>query len=126
MMTSLRGEGKSLHGNFPICDSSGIEDDASRWTPVTLMNTVNVLDLPLKVLAYHMCYRESGSFSVIYWESDSTLSLVPNTYLRRRVSWDDDDNHDNGESRSCADEITDDEDVKVACGEGSVSSAATG
>jgi hypothetical protein len=36
MMTSLRGEGKSLHGNFPICDSSGIEDDASSWEATTL------------------------------------------------------------------------------------------
>jgi hypothetical protein len=87
------------------------------WTPVTLMNTVNILDLPLKVLGYHMCYREAGSLSVIYWELDSTLSLVPNTYLRRRVSrsvsWDNDDNDDNGGSHSCADKITDDEDVKT-------------
>ncbi len=125
MMTSLRGQGQTLNRTFPICDSSGVDDEEGsweaydaedcEWTPVTLMNTVNVSDLPLKVLAYHMCYRESGSLSVIYWESDSTLSLVPNTYLRRRrLSWDDDGNDDNGENRICADDVetTDHEDVK--------------
>lgn len=116
MMASFERAGKTLNGNSPICERSGVEDNATsweaydaedcNWTSVTLMNTVAVSDLPLKVLAYHMCYLESGAFSVIHWDSDSSLSVVPNTYLRRRLLIDEEIDDDNSEdSSSCADEV---------------------
>lgn len=110
MMTSLVREGKTLHGHVPMNCGSGVDDDSysweaydaedCEWSPVTLMNNVNVSDLPVQVLANHMCYRESGAFSVIYWESDSSLSVVPNTFLRQQVISDDDSDED-----SCASEV---------------------
>lgn len=118
MMTSLSLEGKSLNGSAPILGRSRVEEDAisweafdaedCEWLPVTLMNKMTFLELPLKVLAFHMCYREAGAFSVVYWESDSSLSVVPNTYLRQRVLSDDDSDKD-----SCDNEIesTDYDDV---------------
>jgi hypothetical protein len=125
MMASFERAEKTLNGNCLICERAGVEDNATsweaydaedcEWTPVTLMNTVTVSDLPLMVLAYHMCYLESGAFSVIHWESDSSLSVVPNTYLRRRLFNDEDSDDDNSEdSSSCADEVetSDHEDVE--------------
>jgi hypothetical protein len=125
MMASFERAEKTLNGNCPICERAGVEDNATsweaydaedcEWTPVTLMNTVTFSDLPLMVLAYHMCYLESGAFSVIHWESDSSLSVVPNTYLRRRFFNDEDSDDDNSEdSSSCADEVetSDHEDVE--------------
>ncbi len=78
-----------------------------KWLPVKLLNQVEVSVLPLKVLAFHMCYHESDSFSVVYWETDSTLSIVPNSCLRRRERTDDTD--DTSDDYSSCEDGSDDE-----------------
>lgn len=94
MLASLACDKKKLHGNAPVLSGPAVERDADFWeaydvedakySRVQLMNKVDPTLLPLKVLAYHMCYRESGNYSVVYWEAESMLSLVPNSYLRQR------------------------------------------
>ena len=49
---------------------------------------------PFPVLAYHICYPEAESLSVAYWESDESLSVIPNSYLRLKGSDSDDDSSD--------------------------------
>ncbi|KAL7547950.1 hypothetical protein ACHAWF_011219, partial [Thalassiosira exigua] len=92
MMESLACEGKTLQGDSPLLCGSVPEPDADfweaydaedcAWLKVQLMNKLEFSLIPLKVLAFHMCYTKSASFSVVYWECDSTLSLVPNSLLR--------------------------------------------
>ncbi|KAL9190264.1 hypothetical protein ACHAXT_007475 [Thalassiosira profunda] len=59
---------------------------------------------PLSVLAYHICYPEAESLSVAYWESDESLSVIPNSYLRSKGS-DSDDNSSDEESYDEATEL---------------------
>jgi len=112
MMASFVLQGKKLHGDKPLL-SSADEDTAinweaydiesASWESVQLMNKVDPSILPIKVIAYHMCYGRAESFSVVYWESDSTMSIVPNSCLRQRAKTDDDDdssNEDNSSSSS--------------------------
>jgi hypothetical protein len=75
---------------------------------------VDVRVLPLKVLAFHMCYRESESFSIVYWETDSTLSIVPNSCLSRREMTDDTDDtsDDDSSDDGACDKSTDYIDVR--------------
>ena len=95
MLASLNCTGKHLHGDLPIFDSSTSKEEECNsweaydaedceWLPIQLMNKVEPKLLPLEVLANHMCYRESGSYSVVFWENDSVLSIVPNSFLRKR------------------------------------------
>jgi len=74
--------------------------ESASWERVYLMNKVDPFLLPVKVIAYHMCYGRSESFSIVYWESDSTLSIVPNSCLRPKVEVDDDDSNDEDNSSS--------------------------
>jgi len=67
------------------------DNEEHKWLDVHLLNTIPISDLPIKVLANHVCYRETGLYSVIFWCSDSMLSLVPNSYLRLRPEEDDSD-----------------------------------
>jgi hypothetical protein len=121
MLTSLACDRKKLHGNLPILGGFKKEEDSinweaydaedCEWLPVILMNQMDVCVLPLKVLAFHTCYHESESFSIVYWENDSTLSIVPNSCLRRKEMTDDtgetsdDDSSDNGASDKSTDKI---------------------
>jgi len=124
MLSSLACDRKRLHGNLPLLGGFKNEEDSTnwdaydaedcKWLPVQLMNQVDVCVLPLKVLAFHMCYRESESFSIVYWETDSTLSIVPNSCLRRREMTDDTDDtsdDDSSDDEAC-DESTDYIDVR--------------
>jgi len=121
MLASLACEGKKLHGDPPILGGLVTEEDAyfweaydaedSKWSHVQLMNKVDPSLLPLKVLAYHMCYRESESFSVVYWESESELSLVPNSYLRQRRTTENDSGEDSTDEESSV-ETAEDGDVR--------------
>jgi hypothetical protein len=52
-----------------------------------------VSTIPLKALAFHMCYRDSGDFSVVFWEDDSMLSIAPNSLLRLRSRTEDDESN---------------------------------
>ncbi|KAL7519196.1 hypothetical protein ACHAWX_003984 [Stephanocyclus meneghinianus] len=95
MLASLSCAGKKLHPNHELISNSYVlnEQDCNEWEaydaedckflPVQIMN--DVTRLPLEVLAYHMCYRQSGNFSVVFWKEDSVLSLVPNSFLRLRL-----------------------------------------
>ena len=110
MLASLTSSGKNLHPtNVPILSAVDVrEQDNHEWEaydaeskdflPVQLMN--HITKVPLKVLAYHMCYRQSGNFSVIFWEEDSVLSLAPSNFLRLKSS---------AEDNSSGDENSDDE-----------------
>jgi hypothetical protein len=94
MLTSFACDRKKLHGKSPILGGLKQEEDSNnweaydaedcKWLPVHLMNQVDYSVLPLKVLAFHMCYNESESFSIVYWDTDSTLSIIPNSCLRCR------------------------------------------
>lgn len=94
IMESFSSSGKSLQEDYPPFDRlAGDEENCSweaydaedcKWLPVQLMNNIDVKFLPLEVLAYHMCYRESGRYSVVFWKDDSVLSVVPNSFLRLR------------------------------------------
>jgi hypothetical protein len=124
MLTSLACDRKRLHGNLPLHGGFKNEEDSTnwdaydaedcKWLPVQLMNQVDVRVLPLKVLAFHMCYRESESFSIVYWETDSTLSIVPNSCLRRREMTDDTDDtsDDDSSDDGACDKSTDYIDVR--------------
>ncbi|KAL7543825.1 hypothetical protein ACHAXR_013218 [Thalassiosira sp. AJA248-18] len=119
MLASLACEGKRLQGDTPISDGLVTEDSSfweaydaedCKWVPVHLMNTVNISSIPLKVLASHMCYHESGKFSLVCWESDSTLALVPTSSLRQRPTADNDE--DSSEEESSVETVDDHGDVK--------------
>ena len=113
VMTSLALQGKKLHGDEPLFGSAD-EDSANSWEAydiesaswesVQLMNKVDPSILPIKVIAYHMVYGGSESFSIVYWESDSTLSIVPNSCLRQRAKTDDDEDDSSDEGSSSSDE----------------------
>ncbi|KAL3823928.1 hypothetical protein ACHAXA_007899 [Cyclostephanos tholiformis] len=128
MLTSLACDRKKLHGKSPILSGSKQEENSNNWEaydaencewlPVHLMNQVDFDDLPLKVLAFHMCYNESESFSVVYWDTDSTLSIIPNSCLRRRKT--DEGTSSVGETSdddSSSDEATDESTMRkyIAC-----------
>ena len=110
VMTSLALQGKKLHGDEPLFGSAdgdsansweAYDIESASWESVQLMNKVDPSILPVKVIAYHMVYGGSESFSIVYWESDSTLSIVPNSCLRQRAKvGDDDDSYDEDNSSS--------------------------
>jgi hypothetical protein len=95
MFASLSCAGKKRHpSREPISNSYVLkEQDCNEWEaydaedceylPIQIMN--DVTRLPLEVLAYHMCYRQSGNYCVVFWKEDSVLSLVPNSFLRLRL-----------------------------------------
>ena len=103
MKVSLSTAGVKLNEDAPIfgiTDSDKFQardNEDHKWLDVHLMNTIQISELPIKVLGNHVCYRETGLYSVIFWCSDSMLSLVPNCYLRLRD--DDDDESDDGAKR---------------------------
>ncbi|KAL3792857.1 hypothetical protein HJC23_004782 [Cyclotella cryptica] len=116
MFASLSCSGRKLHPSHePISNSHDAkEEDCNEWEaydaedceylPVHIMNDVK--RLPLEVLAYHMCYRQSGSFSVVFWKEDSVLSLVPNTFLRLRLDNENECNSDSSDSSNDDDECS--------------------
>ena len=116
VMTSLALQGKKLHGDEPLFNSAdedpsnnweAYDIESASWESVKLMNKVDPSVLPEKVIAYHMCYGMSGKFSIVYWDSDSTLSIVPNNCLRQRANTDDDEDDssdDDSSSSSSSDE----------------------
>ena len=113
MLASLACERKQLQGDSSILGGTVTEEgvkweaydaEDKEWSQVHLMNKVELSQLPLKVNAYHMCYPESDErFSLIYWESDETLSIIPNSYLRLATAGDSNDDSSDDES----DETTD-------------------
>ena len=98
-MTSFAASGKQLHSpNSPISsDIELTEQNMTEWEaydaedkeylPVKIMN--DLISMPLEVLSYHTLYPQSGDFSVVFWEDDSVLSLLPSTFLRPRSCGDD-------------------------------------
>jgi hypothetical protein len=108
MLASLACNGIRLNGNVPICGGLKEEEELysweaydaedSKWRKVHLMNQMDISSLPLQVLAFHMCYHESEMFSVVYWEMDSTLSIIPNSYIRRRKDRSDEDDSSDDDS----------------------------
>ena len=78
--------------------------ESASWESVKLMNKVHQSVLPLKVIAYHMCYGGAESFSIVYWNSDSTLSIVSNSCLRQRADADVDDGNGDEDSSSSDEE----------------------
>ena len=99
MLASLTFEGKKLQDD--ISDQDGLDRweayDAEDcvWSPVHLMNKIHSSSIPLKALASHVCYQESEQFSLVFWESDASISLVPLSFLRQRAATADDDDNDN-------------------------------
>lgn len=93
MLASVENAGKKLLRDYPSAADNGSNreqqfeaydaDEDCVWTPVQVMNIDPKL-LPLQVLSSHMCYQEAGDYVTVFWETDSTLSLIPTTYLRPR------------------------------------------
>lgn len=110
MRASLACNGKRLNGNVPICGGlkeaeelycwEAYDAEDCKWRKVQIMNQVDISSLPLQVLAFHMCYYESEMFSVVYWEMDSTLSIIPNSYIRRRKDRSDEDDRSDDDDSS--------------------------
>ena len=89
MISSLSCQGKTLQDFAPDEEDipsywEAYDAEECSWEKVQLLNNLDISTLPLKVIAHHMCYSESGPFRVVYWESDLTLSVVPDSYLRQR------------------------------------------
>ena len=116
MMASFACLGKQLHPkSMPIVHSPpNIQDETSNtwesydaedkeYLPIQVMNDI-VSNPPLEVLAYHSLYPHAGNYSIVFWEGDSVLSLVPSTYLRLRCS-NDDDSSESSDSSSEEDEV---------------------
>ena len=114
MMASLACQGKKLQGDSPVLEGLATEEDANSWEAydaesctwesVQLMNKVDQSILPLTVLAYHMCYPGSETFSVVFWESDSSLSIVPNSCLRQKPTSNNDSDDGSSSSSSSSEE----------------------
>ena len=113
LKVSLSTAGVKLNGDKPILGITDADkfqardNEDHKWLDVHLMNTIQISDLPVKVLANHVCYRETGLYSVIFWCDDSMLSLVPNSYLRPRPDEDGDDSDDDSDD---SDDDSDDSD----------------
>ncbi len=88
-------------------------DEDCVWLPVQVMD-IHPFLLPFQVLSSHMCYQEAGDYITVFWETDSTLSLIPTTYLRPRreekETHQDDSSSESGSSsdESSADDIEQD------------------
>ena len=87
-------------------------DEDCKWLPVEVMNIDPTL-LPLRVLSSHMCYQETGDYIAVLWENDSTLSVIPTTFLRPRKE-NDRTNEDDSIEDSDDDSNTDDIDQDTA------------
>jgi hypothetical protein len=115
MLASLACDGKQLNGNLPIRGRSKEDEELycweaydaedCKWGKVHLMNQVDISSLPLQVLAFHMCYYESELFSIVYWEMDSALSIIPNSYIRQRKDWRDKTDGSDDDSSSSSSSI---------------------
>ena len=118
MLASLACDGKKLNGNLPIRVGSTEDEELycweaydaedCKWRKVHLINQVDISSLPLQVLAFHMCYYESELFSIVYWEMDSTLSIVPNSYIRQRKHRRDEDDGSDDDSSNSSSSIDED------------------
>jgi len=86
MIASLILDGKKLQGDSPTLVGLENEEDAStsweawdaedkKWYDVHLMNNMEPSIMPLKVLAYHICYRESDSLSIRFYTFVGTKQL---------------------------------------------------
>lgn len=116
MMASFTASGKKLRStNLLISNDIELpEQNRTEWEaydaedkeylPVQIMNDF-ISKVPLEVLAYHTLYSQSGDFSVVYWEDDSVLSLLPSTFLRLR-SCGDDSSTDSSDSSTIEDECS--------------------
>merc|ERR1712157_447627 len=111
MAKSMSIAGKELSGKIPILGTNhpdkfvARDNETNKWIPVHILNMLQTPDLPLKVLATHACYPETGDYSVVFWESDCVMALVPNSYLRLR----DDKVHSSSDDSRSDDSSSDDE-----------------
>eukprot|EP00984_Skeletonema_dohrnii_P037065 scaffold38710_cov200-Skeletonema_dohrnii-CCMP3373.AAC.3 len=116
MLASLEHTGKKLLREFPSAAESRSKreqqweaydaDEDCVWLPVQVMNIDPSL-LPLRVLASHMCYQQSGDYVAVFWETDSTLSVIPTTFLRPRREEKGANEDDSSDSSSSDDESSD-------------------
>lgn len=95
MLASLASSKKRV--SCDLIKSSGdlweaYDAEDCEWLPVQKIE-MDVSTIPLKALAFHMCYRDSGDFSVVFWEDDSMLSIAPNSLLRLRSRTEDDESN---------------------------------
>ncbi|KAL3800391.1 hypothetical protein ACHAWO_008758 [Cyclotella atomus] len=100
VVASFSCSGKKLHSeDVPLvnnvelnkqscCEWDAYDAEDKAYLPVQVLNGC-IKKLPLEVMAHHLLYPQSGNFSVVYWEEDSVLSLLPSTFLRLRSNLDD-------------------------------------
>lgn len=107
MLTSIEKAGKKLLSELPTTLTNGCHqghrleaydaDEDCIWLPIQVINIDPTL-LPLKVLASHMCYQEAGDYVTVFWEQDSTLSLIPISFLKTKSTEDGSNSDDSSES----------------------------
>lgn len=110
LMASLACAGKTLNKDLPVLGDIANEESPNgweafdgedlEWSGVQLMNSVDLTAVPLQALAYSTCYSEPESFNIVYWDTDSTLSVVPNSCLRPRKG---ESSRNSSEEESCED-----------------------
>jgi hypothetical protein len=113
MLASLSSSGKKLHPKkLPVIDGLDLDEqeyneyeaydsESKEFLPVQLLNEC-ITKLPLEVIAAHMCYPQSGNFSVVFWEDDSVLSLVPSNFIRLRSDDSSSDSSSSCEEDECS------------------------
>lgn len=120
MLASFENAGKKLLSEMPYASENGSyreqrweaydADEDCIWLPVQVMNIDPTL-LPLRVLSSHMCYQEAGDYIAVFWETESSLSVIPTTFLRPRREKDstnEDDNSESSDDESNTDDIDQD------------------
>ncbi|KAL7438091.1 hypothetical protein ACHAXM_006046 [Skeletonema potamos] len=102
ILASYGNAGKNLLSEMSYASENGRweaydADEDCIWLPVQLLN-IDPMLLPLRVLSSHMCYQEAGDYVAVFWESDSSLSVIPTTFLRPRREKDAANEDDSSES----------------------------
>jgi hypothetical protein len=120
VLASFSSSGKKLHSEGVLlvnnvklneqdcCEWEAYDAEDKTYLAVQVMNDY-ITKLPLEVMAHHTLYPQSGNFSVVYWEEDSVLSLVPSTFLRIRS----DDDESSSSSSSSSESSEDDECIEL-------------
>ena len=118
VLASFENAGKKLLREMPKAskDKQWEAYDADEdciWLPVQVINIDPTL-LPLQVLSSHMCYQEAGEYVIVFWETDTTISVVPVSYLRPRKASNGEYESDSSDSDSDDESSTEDIDQDTA------------
>ena len=64
-------------------DCKCFDAESGSWIRADLVD-LSMDKIPSRVIAGHLCYRESGPYALVYWHDDASLELVPLRFVRAR------------------------------------------